>query len=144
LPTPTNSSALDSRLYRAALVLCPPAFRREYADEMARDFDQARADAGSAIWQFRILMAIDLLRTVAVQWMRTLWPVAAIAGVLAALALAEGLASITRRATFEIPADPAQAEIAQLMLMAVTCVLLIAATIILNVWIHRPRRWGRR
>src|SRR5919108_5383489 len=59
---------LDSRMYRAALWLCPAGFRHEYAQEMARDFQEAHDEAatrgGSRLWWLRLAMAIDLARTV--------------------------------------------------------------------------------
>jgi hypothetical protein len=140
--------SLDGRLYRAALSLCPQNFRREHGDDMARDFDDARCEAAAtgerALWQLRFLIAVDLIRTFGVQWLRTPWPVIGLASLLFAVALAEGLATLARGATFQIPDDAAHAEMVGVLLIAVTCVLLIAMTIFLTVWASAPRRRRRR
>ena len=143
--------SLDGRLYRAALSLCPAGFRREHGDEMVRDFDEARgeaaADGGRALWILRLLMAVDLVRTLGIQWFRTGFPAIALASILVTLALAEGLASLALRARFapfQMPADPVDAEILGVLLLAVMSVMLIAMTIVLTQFVNRPRRRGRR
>ena len=148
---PTATCSLDGRLYRAALSLCPAGFRREHGDEMARDFDEARGEAAAtgdrALWLLRLLMAIDLVRTFGVQWVRTGLPTIALASILLPLAVAEGLATLALRArvkSIDLPADAAQAEILGVLLLAVTAVVLIATTIVLTLCVSRPIRRGRR
>ena len=138
---------LDGRLYRAALSLYPAVFRHDHADEMARDFDEARheaaADGGRALWLLRCLMAIDLVRTLAVQWVRTGLPVIALASVVAPLAIAEGLATVARRATVQIPNGLEDEEAVIVIFLAVIAVVLIEMTILLSLWVGRltqPRR----
>ena len=75
-----SPASLDSRLYRAALFLYPPAFRREFSSEMILDFNEARdetqqAGDGRGLWAFRADISADLVSTVVLQWMRTGWPV---------------------------------------------------------------------
>ena len=86
--------SLDGRLYRAALSLCPAGFRREHGDEMLRDFDEARgeaaADGDRALWILRLLMALDLVRTFAIQWVRSGFLAIGLASVLLTLALLRG------------------------------------------------------
>jgi hypothetical protein len=138
--------SLDGRWYRMALSLCPPAFRREHGDEMAQDFDQARGEAAAAghgaLWMLRVLMAIDLTRTVGGQWVRTGVPVIALMSVLVSLAIAEGLAAIARRVT--IPMPDGDAEVVAILFLAVISVVLIAMTITLSVWVSRSSLRGRR
>jgi hypothetical protein len=143
--------SLDGRLYRAALSLCPPGFRREHGDEMLRDFDEARgeaaADGDRALWILRLLMALDLVRTFAIQWVRSGVLAIGLASVLLTLALAEGLSTLALRARyapFQMPANPVDAEILGLLLLAVMSVMLIAMTIVVSLWVNRPRRRGRR
>jgi hypothetical protein len=140
--------SLDGRLYRAALSLCPAGFRFEHGDELARDFDEARGEAlatgDRALWIFRLLMAVDLARTFAVQWFRTGVPAMALASAIVALALAAGLATVARRATIPLPSNTADAEILGVLLLAVTCVMVIAITTSLSLWVSRPGRRGRR
>jgi hypothetical protein len=140
--------SLGARLYRAALWLCPSSFRREYADEMVRDFADAHGDASSmgdgAVWRLRLLLAVDLVRTFGVQWSRTGLPVIAIVSLTVALVLAEGVATLAQHATFEMPADAAHADMLGVLLLATTSVLVIAMTIVLTLWVGRPSRRGRR
>ena len=143
--------SLDGRLYRAALALCPAGFRREHGDEMLRDFDEARGEAAAAgsgaLWILRLLMAVDLVRTFGIQWLRSGFPAIGLASILVTLALAEGLATLALRARFapfQMPANPADAEILGLLLLAVMSVMLIAMTIVVSLWVNRPRRRGRR
>src|SRR5688500_12245532 len=124
--------SIDGRLYRAALSLCPAGFRHEHGDEMVRDFDEARGEAVAsgdrALWILWFLMSVDLVRTLAVQWVRTGFPAIALAATLVPLALAEGLATVARRAEIRMPAEVAQDEVLGVLLLAVICVLLIAMT----------------
>jgi hypothetical protein len=140
--------SLDARLYRAALSLCPAAFRREHGDEMARDFDEACGEAAAtgdrALWLLRLFLAADLVRTFGIQWLRTGFPAIGLASILITLALAEGLATLALRARIQLPADPAHAEILGVLLLAVTSVVLIAITIVLSLWVTRPSGRGRR
>jgi hypothetical protein len=139
--------SFDGRLYRAALSLCPAGFRRDHGDEMARDFDEARheaaADGDRALWFLRCLMAIDLVRTLAVQWLRSGVPVIALASTLVPLAIAEALATVARRATVRIPHGLEDEEVVTVLFLAVIVVVLIAMTIIVThwvAWLTRPRR----
>ena len=70
-------ASFDVRLYRAALHLCPGEFRREHGEEMAWDFDEARGEVASAgtraAWMVRLLMGLDLARTIVVQWLFVRW-----------------------------------------------------------------------
>lgn len=141
-----STTSLDRRLYRAALSLCPAAFRRDHGDEMARDFDDARKDADSdrALWLFRGLMAIDLARTMAVQWARTGLPVIAAASVMLSLAIAEGIAAVARSASVPMPNGIEHEDTLVILFMAVISIVLIAMTILLSLWVGRLTRPGRR
>lgn len=147
MPSPSLHS-LESRLYRAALSLYPAGFRRDHADEMARDFDEARheaaADDGRAVWFLRFVIAIDLVRTLAAQWVRTGLPVFAFASIIVTLAIAELLATLARRATARIPHGLEDEEIVTVLFLAVIAVVLIAMTIVLSLWVGRLTRPRRR
>jgi hypothetical protein len=140
--------SLDGRLYRAALSLCPAGFRREHADEMARDFDEARSEAAAvgdhAVWHLRFAIGVDLLRTVMVQWVRTGLPAIAFASLVAAVALAAGVVTLISATTVRIPDDLPDAEILGVLLLAVICVVLIAMTMAVNVWVSGLNRRRRR
>jgi hypothetical protein len=143
-----QTRSLDGRLYRVALSLCPAGFRRDHGDEMARDFDEARHEAASdgarALWWLRCLMAIDLVRTMALQWIRTGLPVIAFASVALALGLAAALATLARRARIEVPDVLEHEEALVVLFMAVLLVMLIATTIVLSLWVGRLTRQRRR
>jgi hypothetical protein len=139
--------SFESRLYRAALSLCPPGFRRDHGDEMARDFDEARqeaADRTAAIWMVRACMSIDLLRTFAVQWIRTKLPLIAAASILIALAIAEALATIARLASVQMPDGIENEDAVVVLFMAEITVVLIAMTILISLWVGRLTRLRRR
>ena len=142
----TFLSAFEGRLYRVALTLLPAAFRREHGAEMARDFDEARQEADStrALWLLRAGISIDLVRTVAVQWIRTGLPLVAIASILFSLALAEGLAALARRASVRMPDGLEHEDAVVVLFMAEISVVLIAMTIFISQWVGRLMRRRRR
>jgi hypothetical protein len=136
--TPGVPHPIDVRLYRACLRVCPAAFLGEYGDEMVHDFVEAREEAAAAgsgaLWRLRLLMALDLLRTVGTQWTRTGWPVIGLVSLMAPLTLAAGLAAVARHAAFVIPRDAVHAEMIGVLLLATVSVFLIAMTITLTLW----------
>src|SRR5262245_7487114 len=139
--------SLESRLYRSALLLFPAAFQRDHGDEMARDFEEARqeaADSYRAIWSLRLCMAIDLARTLAVQWVRSGLPIISVASIFISLAIAEGLAVIARRASVRMPAGIQHEDTVVLLFMAEIIVVLIAMTILISLWVGRLMRPRRR
>ena len=138
--------SVEGTLYRAALSLFPAAFRREHGAEMARDFDQARqeVDSARAFWLLRACIAIDLVRTLAVQWIRTRLPIIAAASLLLSIALAEALAAIARRASIRMPVSIENEDEVIVLFMARISVVLIALTILLSLWVGRLTRPRRR
>ena len=138
--------SVEGTLYRAALSLFPAAFRREHGAEMARDFDQARqeVDSARAFWLLRACIAIDLVRTLAVQWIRTRLPIFAAASLLLSVALAEALAAIARRASIRLPVSIENEDEVIVLFMAQISVVLIALTILLSLWVGRLTRPRRR
>ena len=137
--------AFEGRLYRGALWLFPAAFRREHGAEMARDFDEARqeADSTSAFLLLRACISIDLVRTLAVQWVRTGLPIIAVASILLSLGIAEGLATIARRASVRMPDGLEHEDTVVVLFMAEISVVLIAMTIFISLWVGRLTRPGR-
>jgi hypothetical protein len=136
----TFTGTLDGRLYRAVLLLCPAGFRRDHGDEMVRDFDEARGEAAAlgpaALWLLRLAIGLDLVRTCAIQWRRTGLPAIGLAAVLLPLAIVEGLAAVARHAAFSLPVShPQDDEVLSLLLIAVVCAMVIATTIVLNLWV---------
>ena len=113
---------------------------------MARDFDQARQEATdtAAIWMVRACMSIDLVRTLAVQWVRTKLPIIAVASIVIALAIAEALAAIARRASVRMPVGMEHEDTVVVLFMAEILVVLIAMTILISLWVGRLTRPRRR
>jgi hypothetical protein len=146
---------LDRVLYRAGLACCPPAFQREYAAEMLRDFDSGRREALASarpldIWSWRVALLLDLVRTVGVEWSRTSLPAVAIVSATLPLLLAGVGASLFRQTRFTLPTTTPDAESIGLVLLASVVVLVIAMTMLAAVWATRlvrrppPRSCFRR
>jgi len=139
------ASSLDTRLYRAALSLYPPAFRREFSPDMVRDFDEARheaqvTDQGCGLWTFRAQMITDLASTVVWQWLRTGLPFIVVLAVTGPLIAASALASLWRPVSIVLPRETADADMIVLELLVAVVLFVIAATIIFTLWFTRPIR----
>jgi hypothetical protein len=139
------SRGFETWLYGAALYCYPPAFRREFSAEMIRDFHDARHEPHVLadhrhVWAFRRQMAGDLVRSIALQWMRSGLPL------LVVLSLVGPLASTTAVATLMRPTDAfvrrgTDDDLLVLLMVVVTLLLVIAATIIFTFWFaHRVIR----
>ena len=143
-----RAASLESRLYRAALRLCPGEFRRDHGEEMACDFDEALGDAAvagaRAVWALRLLIGIDLARTIVVQWLRTGLPAIGAVALFCSFSLLAGFASVARRISARMPVDIVDAEMVGVVLLTAVAVLVIVTTIVFNLWVHRPRRVARR
>jgi hypothetical protein len=144
-----SPASVDARCCHAALFLCPPAFRREFSEEILRVFDEARQEAqlsagGSGLWLFRARMIADLAITIARQWLRTGWPVMASLAIVYPLTAASALASLWRRLPFRMPRATADSDLLMLELLAAVVLLIVAATIILTLWFTRPLLYRRR
>jgi hypothetical protein len=133
---------LGARLYYAALFLCPPAFRREFATEMARDVDEAaedlRGDGSVAALLLWIGIASDLARTIVEQWLRTGWPVLAACSIAGAIAATRVAANVLWHEPIAVPATAHDRDLLTLMLLTGTVLLVIVATIVFTFWFGRP------
>jgi hypothetical protein len=144
-----SPASLDARCYHAALFLCPPAFRREFAQEILLVFDEARQEARLAapqygLWSFRARMAVDLAATIVRQWFRTGLPILAPLAILYPLAASSALATLWRRMPFHMPRGTADSDVLMLELLAAVVLLIVAATIILTLWFTRPLLYRHR
>ena len=142
----SSTKPFDARLYHVALCLYPPVFRREFSEELVRDFDEARQEAHRArcLWAFRAMIGADLARSIARQWLHSGWPVILIGAVAAPLALASSLARLWQPRLIPIAADNPDAEGIALALLAVVVLLVIASTIIFTQCFAAPRPHRRR
>jgi hypothetical protein len=115
---------------------------------MACDFDEAlgeaAADGAAAVWAHRVLMGVDLARTIVVQWLRTGLPAIGCAALCISLGLSTGLAALAQLATARIRAHPIQSEPVAFVLLSAVAVLVVVTTIVFNLWANRPRRIVRR
>jgi len=144
-----SPASLDARCYHAALFLCPPAFRREFAQEILLVFDEARQEARIAapqygLWPFRARMAADLAGTIVRQWFRTGWPIMAPLAILYPLAASSALATLWRRIPLHMLRGTADSDVLMLELVAAVVLLIVAATIILTLWFTRPLLYRHR
>jgi hypothetical protein len=140
---------IGARVYYAALFLCPPAFRREFSSEMARDVDEQAEDArrsGDAGARFVLWarMGADLASTVVVQWLRTGAPVLAIGSVAGAIAATRVAASMLPHEPLPVPASAHDRDLMTLMLLTGTVLLVIVSTIVFTFWFSRPVPRRRR
>ncbi len=159
--TPLRRMPLAIRIYGAALWLCPPAFRRQYGDQMLRDFIEARDDArakacddataevgaggrGRAVRRFAAQMAIDLARTIAVQWVRGGGLAIVAAAIVCSLTLAGLLAGFAQRLRVDVPPRNLELDTLFVVLLVSVIVIVLASTIIFTQWfaasIRRPAR----
>ena len=144
------ATPVDVSVYRAALYLCPPAFRREFAPQMIRDFDEARREAAASgdarrrLWPFRARMTGDLVKTAVWQWLRTGWPAIVALAMTTSLAAAAALASLWPRAVFPLSLDSPDADVIALSLLVGILFVVIALTIIITLGFTPRLRLHRR
>jgi hypothetical protein len=140
---------IGARVYYAALFLCPPAFRREFSTEMARDVDEQAADArrrggaGTRLVLWACLGA-DLASTVIVQWLRTGAPVLVIGSVAGAIAATRVAVHLLPHEPLPVPASAHDRDLMTLMLLTGAVLLVIVSTIVFTFWFSRPVPRRRR
>jgi hypothetical protein len=142
-------ATLSERIYRAALRLYPGAFRREFAREMALDFDEAGREA----WQHRgwhgLLafwgrMTADFTGSVTVQWMRTGLPLITLVSALVAAGVTGAAAQIAVRGPIVARLTPEDNDLLLMMLLIAVVLSVIVATLVFTVWFARPFPRRRR
>lgn len=142
--------SIDASLYHASLYLYPPEFRREFSREILRVFNEARADtlaeeARPSLWKFRARIVADVCVTLVRQWVRTGWPLIALAATLGPAAGVGFIIGLWRLMAFSPSRNAASDDVVVLALLAGTVLIVIAGTIILTLCftrpvLHRPRR----
>jgi hypothetical protein len=140
---PPRVAAVGARLYAAALFLYPPAFRREFSSEMARDFSEATEDTRQAGRRSELLalwarVGADLASTIVVQWIRTGLPVLVVCSIAGAVVAASVAANVLPRTPFTVPAATADRDLMTLILLTGVVLLVIVATILFTFWFSRP------
>lgn len=140
----TSMPEVAAHVYKALVYLCPPAFRRAFKSEMARDFEDATCEAWRegrwlAVVPLWMHLCHDLAWTVAAQWFRRGFPVVT---VLAASSMAMCLWAVARLLSgpFQLLAPaPNDEDEAVLLFLATLVILLAAAVILLTVCFLSPR-----
>jgi hypothetical protein len=144
----TAMPAVATNVYRVLLYLYPPAFRRQFASEMACDFEEATGEAWRdgrwpAVVPLWIHICRDLAWTVAAQWFRNGFPVVPVLSALGATMF--GFA-VTRLLWLpRQPISPGLKDEVVLLFLAVMVILLAATVITFTVcfWLLVLRRNGR-
>ena len=136
-------SSVADIVYRTLLRLYPPRFQEEFASDMALDFADARKEAwleGRWIGLFRVWLraASDVARSLTLQWMRTHIPLIAVVSMAIALSAAAVAQTLVPKEPFFVNLQPHDRDLAALMLLTASVVLVIASTIIFTLWFLRP------
>ncbi len=141
--------AAGTLVYRGALFLYPPAFRRDFGPDMVRDFTDASHEAWTAAGRTGLALlwhqvALDLLLTASRQWLRTGLPLLAVLSILPAIGAASAIARLLAHTATPLHVQPEHQETFTLMLLIASVLLIIAATIVFTLWFTRPLLYRRR
>jgi hypothetical protein len=143
------AAATARHLYKALLHLYPSAFRSEFGDEMAYDFEEATGEAWTIGGWTTVLVvwttfAHDLIRSVVVQWMRSGAPILVAASAVWTISFCVLIAQGVPR-DISLPQRNPDEDM-RLMLMGFAVVLLvIVATILITglFWMSVVKRRSR-
>jgi len=137
----SSTSSFDTALYRLALYLYPPSFRREFSVELALDFEEGRQESLTAgpsrLWAFRAYVWRDLMATVVLEWCRTGWPLIITGAVICPLIAVSLLGQLWRVPHLVIAPETPDADLIGLGLITTTVFLVIALTIVVTIWSSR-------
>ena len=128
-------------IYRTALYLYPPGFRREFAGEMARDFEEATVEVWRAT-RWRGVLALwmhtgtDLATTAVVQWLRSGLPAIALASAAFAI-LSVSAAAQFPRVSIPTQLTEADRDVVTVLLLVVVVLMIVAAVLVFNLWFSR-------
>ena len=129
-------------IYRTALYLYPPGFRREFAGEMARDFEEATIDAWRATRWRGVLglwmhTSADLAATALVQWLRSGLPAIALTSAALAILSVGMAAQYLPRISVPTPLTEADRDLVTLIVMVIVVLMIVAAILVFNLWFSR-------
>lgn len=145
-------SSVADVIYRAMLRLYPARFQEDFASDMALDF----ADASDEAWVERrwtgligvwAVSALDLARSLPLQWLRTHLPLISVVSMAIAVSTAALAQTITPKGPFFTNVRPHDRDLVTLIMLTACVLLVIASTIIFTHWFLRPllyRRSSRR
>ena len=128
-------------MYQAALLVYPPEFRREFGDQMARDFEEANSEAWRetrwrgviALWAHTFA---DLVSSVLVQWPKSRLPAIGVASAAFAT-LSVSAAGQLRRVALPTPITEGDRDLITVMLMIMVVLMIVAAILVFNLWFSR-------
>ena len=136
-------SSVADVIYRTMLRLYPARFQEDFGSDMALDF----ADASDEAWLERrwtgligvwAVSALDLARSLPLQWLRTHVPLIAAVSLGIALSTVAIAQTVTPKGPFFANVTPHDRELVTLILLTACVVLVIASTIIFTHWFLRP------
>jgi uncharacterized BrkB/YihY/UPF0761 family membrane protein len=143
----TAPPIVATHVYRALVYLYPPAFRRQFASEMASDFRDATCEAWHdggwlSVTRLWIHIGRDLLRTAAVQWFRNGTSMVFVLTAAAAAMCAFTIAQTLRQPIQPAPLSPIDQDKVVLLFLATLVILLTVIVILFTVcfWLRVPRR----
>jgi hypothetical protein len=146
----TAMPPVATNVYRVLVYLYPPAFRRQFASEMACDFEDATVEAWSdgrwaAVVPLWIHICRDLARTVPAQWFRNGFPVVPVLSALGATMFGLAVTRLLWQSRQPISPGPSDEDEVVLLFLAVMVILLAATVITFTVcfWLLVLRRNGR-
>jgi len=126
--------AVATTVYRALVHLYPPAFRRQFASELAGDFEEATSDAWHqghwmAVLPLWIHLSRDLAWSAAAQWLRHGLPVLILLSASSMTTCAFVIARLLRRPFQPLSFGPTDDDVRVLLFLG-AMVVLLAATVI--------------
>lgn len=144
--------AVGLTLYRALLGLYPHAFRRAFAFDMIQDFEEASRetwmhDRWRGVLSLWLFTSADVVRGVALQWVRSSTLVFSAIAVMSAASCAAAVGVLDPRVPYTMRSSSPERDGLLLLILATTIVVLIAATVIFTLMFLRPvlnRNAGRR
>jgi hypothetical protein len=143
----TAPPIVATHIYRALVYLYPPAFRRQFASEMASDFRDATCEAwhdGGWLTVTRLWIHIgrDLLRTAAAQWFRNGTSMVFVLSAAAAAMCVFTITQTLRRPFQPASLSPVDQDKVVLLFLATLVILLTVIVILFTVcfWLWVPRR----
>ena len=143
----TAPPIVATHVYRVLVYLYPPAFRRQFASEMASDFHDATCEAWHnggwlAVTRLWTLIGLDLLRTAAAQWFRNGASMVFVLSAAATAICGFTITQIVRRPIQPASLSPLDQDTVVLLFLATLVILLMVIVILFTVcfWLRVPRR----
>jgi hypothetical protein len=143
----TAPPIIATHIYRALVYLYPPAFRRQFASEMASDFNDATCEAWHdggwpAVVRLWTYIASDVMRTAATQWLRNGPSMVLVLSVAAAAACTFAIMQTARQPFQVTPLNPVDQDQVVLLFLATLVILLTVIVILFTVcfWLRVPWR----